>query len=908
MGSQRRTHTQRAHRHVRWHLVYLVLAAIDVSVVLGSLTLNYWLSSLYKSSVQATSTLSQRINDIADARNTTSAVNVIINDLFGHSARVPNSDSFSHEIATLRNKAGALHNALHAKIHRGNKESQQHAAAFALALDRVADALNELEVSGQRVLSIFHDNGPAAAGIAMSEFDRTTARFLRSLDALEAMCVKRIGEYQQDQLERNNIIQTVEYITAGWLLIMIIAIVSYARRLARAMTSAENDLHIAKQSADEARERLAAYQTAIDHHSIVAMTDVRGTITEVNDLFCQISGYSREELVGRNHRILNSGKHPKSFWVEAWRTFANGSTWRAEVCNRRKDGSLYWVDTSITPMFDNENSITGYCAVRTDITRNREREEALQETAMALDSATDCIFIFDAQSLKFVYINRGAQEQVGYTEDELLSMTPLDIKPDFDKESFLRHVYPLVSKRESSITFRTDHLHKDGHRIPVEVTLQLVENLGSHGRFVAIVRDISERLTFEKGLQNAREAAEHASRVKSEFLANMSHEIRTPMTSILGYTDLLTSDETYTNNPELAQEALHTIKSNVHHLLNIINDILDVSKIEVGRMTIERVAVDIGEIVENITAIVRPNAERKQLDFLVESLTPIPAQVLTDPTRVYQMLSNLLGNAVKFTDRGSVSLKISYAPHSQSDGLLTFSVEDTGIGMTPEQVESISRFHAFSQADSSTTRKFGGTGLGLRISNSLAQLLGGSLRVQSEYGVGSTFELTLPVMLANSTHEHRSAQSQLLETVEDTTSYVDQSEPLLGCRILLAEDGADNQRLVRYHLAHAGADVEIAENGQIAVDAVVQSQRASNPFDLVLMDMQMPVMDGYDATRMLRQRGYLLPIIALTAHAMSGDRKRCTDAGCSDYLTKPIDKIVLIELCSRWILQSSYQR
>lgn len=408
-----------------------------------------------------------------------------------------------------------------------------------------------------------------------------------------------------------------------------------------------------------------------------------------------------------------------------------------------------------------------------------------------------------------------------------------------------------------------------------------------------------------RDLTNALEEARAASLAKSDFLANMSHEIRTPMTAILGYADLLGEESEIATSPERAAEAVRTIRSNADHLLSIVNDILDVSKIESGRMTSETVESDVAGLLRDVVELVRPRAEGKNLAVELYFETTVPRQIQTDPTRLKQIVLNVLGNAIKFTETGSVKLLVSCNPEAS---LLTMRVQDTGIGMSPEQVEKIVRFDAFTQADSSMARRFGGSGLGLRISNALTQMLGGEIKIESEQGVGSTFIISIGTGDLDGVEMVDGAvaiQEPIAGTTAATVPTQADAKALLGMRILFAEDGLDNQRLIGFHLRKAGADLTLCDNGQIAVDTVARMDRLP---DLILMDMQMPELDGYSATTHLRKQGIEVPIIALTAHAMEGDRERCLNAGCDDYLTKPINKKLLIETCLRWAGRDADQR
>ncbi len=400
----------------------------------------------------------------------------------------------------------------------------------------------------------------------------------------------------------------------------------------------------------------------------------------------------------------------------------------------------------------------------------------------------------------------------------------------------------------------------------------------------------------------SRQRAEDASRSKSEFLANMSHEIRTPMTAILGFTDLLSEDGDISRAPERRQDAIHTIRRNGQHLLTLINDILDVSKIEAGKMTVEHIPTEIHRVIEDVMSLMRIRTQSKGIGLSVVYGTEIPRVFNSDPVRVKQILVNLVGNAIKFTERGNVTIRVTFDPVGAHGGVLAVAVQDTGMGMTEAQLTRL--FRPFTQADEAMTRTFGGTGLGLTIARRLAQLLGGDIHVQSVFGKGSTFTVTLATghISVGDTWNPTGASIAAAPTQART----EQLPSLGGLRILLAEDGVDNQRLISFFLTRAGADLTIVENGKKVLDLLTVSSTDKaqvvepSPFDMVLMDMQMPEIDGYSATRRLRTMGCTIPIIALTAHAMAGDRQACLDAGCDDYATKPIDRVGLIMMCARW--------
>jgi CheY-like chemotaxis protein len=373
----------------------------------------------------------------------------------------------------------------------------------------------------------------------------------------------------------------------------------------------------------------------------------------------------------------------------------------------------------------------------------------------------------------------------------------------------------------------------------------------------------------------------------------MSHEIRTPMTAILGYVDLLRSEEV---DPAEGRQMLGVIQRNGKHLISVINDILDLSKLESGKLTIEWLDCALEEILGDVVLLMRERAVEKGIGFQVATRSTIPERVRTDPTRLRQILLNLLSNAIKFTAHGSVQLTVE-SVQEQEKHFLRFEIRDSGIGIPSDKHEAV--FQAFSQADTSTTRRFGGSGLGLCISLRLANLLGGRLElVHSAPGVGTTFAVLVSV------GELQAAPAAAAKDSVRTVEARDAERPLptrLEGRVLVADDSVDNQRLIRTILARLGLQVEIADNGRIAVEMAQAALDAGSRYDLILMDMQMPEMDGYEATRRLRQSEHAEPIVAITAHAMTGERERCIDSGCDDYVSKPIDRAQLLRMLERYL-------
>ena len=571
---------------------------------------------------------------------------------------------------------------------------------------------------------------------------------------------------------------------------------------------AQEALRQSKEQSEAALHEVMFYKAALDEHAIVATTDRLGRITYANAKFCAISGYSRLELLGQDHRIINSGHHPKAFFADMYRTIARGEAWHGDIKNRAKDGSFYWVHTTIVPLKTAGGPVEKYIAIRADITELKRVEEELRR-----------------------------------------------LQADLERR---------VEERTAALEAANDALQAE---------------VAERARAERALRESEERLRL------AKDGAEAASSAKSAFLANMSHEIRTPLTAIFGYADLLLLPEL---EPDERIEHVQTIRRNGEHLLAILNDVLDVSKIEAGKMTVEKVQTSLPQVIHDVASMMRPRSAEKGVRFQVRQHADLPETVWTDPTRLRQILINLVGNAVKFTNAGSVTLALELIDPARADGAtrsgeprLEIVVADTGIGMTPEQQRMV--FTPFTQADPSHARTFGGTGLGLAISYRLVRLLGGDISVASRPNVGTTFTVSLPVGDLAGVHR----MPDVMAAVQKRPRAAPPAETRLQGRVLLAEDSPDNQRLICAYLRNAGLEVEVAENGRVAVEKVTAADDAQ-PFDLVLMDCQMPEMDGYTATATLRAEGWRGTVIALTANAMDHERDRCLEVGCDHFLTKPI--------------------
>ena len=499
-----------------------------------------------------------------------------------------------------------------------------------------------------------------------------------------------------------------------------------------------------------------------------------------------------------------------------------------------------------------------------------QRENA--KLSAMISGMEEGVVFADAED-KIVEINDYLCRFFGRMRDDLLGKSIEELH----QGEILEHVLSLIDKFRNHIGSEPYILQRPFGMTEVILRMQPIYRNEKYDGVLLNVIDVSE-------LVKSRRQAEVANQAKSRFLANMSHEIRTPMTAILGYADLL-MDESISNDNRLYYASV--IRRSGEHLLALINDILDLSKIEAGKMSLNIGRCSLVSLLADVASVMRPRAEQRGVSFAVKYAGPLPETILTDGIRLRQAVLNLVGNAIKFTEHGSVQITASFLTdfcHDQP--AVKIEVVDTGIGIREDVLPRL--FQSFEQGEASIGQKFGGTGLGLAISRNIIHMLGGEMTATSVWGQGSTFTLTVP---AGNIHGIRMLQiptEVMLENIVEAREMSTNKE-LLGVRILLAEDGYDNRQLLQTILHWAGAEVVAVENGRLAVE-----QTTTGPFDLILMDMNMPEMDGYEATRLLRSQGYEKPIMALTANAMSGDVSECMEAGCNAYMAKPIDRMLLI--------------
>jgi len=507
----------------------------------------------------------------------------------------------------------------------------------------------------------------------------------------------------------------------------------------------------------------------------------------------------------------------------------------------------------------------------------------LRDTEFAMDTVGIGIHWVDFQSGRFIDANRFAAELLGYTQAELLERTVSDIDPHFPPEAFMEVGERI--RQQGYLKFETEQIRRNGCFVPVEMTVYYHESVGEPPRLISFMLDITERKRIELELRQAKAAAEAASTAKSAFLANMSHEIRTPLNAILGLNHLMQAS---TVTPEQS-ERLKKMEVASRHLLSIINDILDLSKIEAGRLELETGNFHLSAVIDNVASMIRETVNHKGLDLEVDP-DGVPLWLRGDVTRLRQALLNLASNAVKFTERGRIAIR-ALLLDAQGDTLqVRFEVEDSGIGLSPEQQARL--FQNFQQADSSTSRKYGGTGLGLSLSKRLIEMMGGEVGVRSTAGEGSTFWFTVALQRGHG------PMPKMTDVESTQAAELRLREGHRGARILLAEDNPINTEVVSQIIHAAGLDIIAARNGRDALEMASQDS-----FDLILMDMQMPVMDGVEATQAIRclPAHAHTPILALTANAFAEDRHACLEAGMNDVLTKPVEPATLYEALARWL-------
>ena len=592
----------------------------------------------------------------------------------------------------------------------------------------------------------------------------------------------------------------------------------------------------------------------------------------------RVSGFGLEEVYQQGAGLFLSCVHPED--VAKMRNafqalFAEGKPYDVECRVHRKNGEWIWVHDRALSTYE-KDGVRYADGLLSDITARKRAEETLRKAEEQyrnlFEGISDAVFVIavatDLSSSRFLQVNHVACERLGYSHEEFLALSPRDI----DDPGALQQVVPDLGRilTENHLLFETVHVAKDGRRIPTEINARLIEFEGRPAA-LGIARDITERKQAAAELQRAKDAAEAANRAKSEFLANMSHEIRTPMNGILGMAELALGTEL---TPE-QRDYLEMVKASADSLLAIINDILDFSKIEAGKLEFESVEFPLRTTLDYAMKALAVRAREKGLELGFAVQGSVPEILIGDPGRLRQVLINLTSNAIKFTERGAVTVSVEHRSSGPDAVWLHFAVTDTGIGIAPEKQSHI--FESFAQADGTMARRYGGTGLGLSISQKLVARMGGLIQVESAPGKGSTFHFDARFGIG------RPFQAP----ARDLPALIATPGAAGGLHVLLAEDNAVNQLLAVRLLEKRGHAVTVAANGH----EVLQKFRTQR-FDLILMDVQMPGLDGFETTAAIRRieagSGCHTPIIAMTAHALKGDRERCLAASMDGYVPKPI--------------------
>jgi PAS domain S-box-containing protein len=631
-------------------------------------------------------------------------------------------------------------------------------------------------------------------------------------------------------------------------------------------------------------------------HTIVSIADRDGHILEVNDAYCQISGYAREELLGHNHRVVNSAVQSMAFWQAMWQTIASGLPWRGQICNRAKDGQVYWMDTLIAPFIGRDGLIEKYISISTDFTAIKAAEDALRWSQSLMDKMSNssplAFLVVDNRNDEILYINQRCCELWGIThlaqrmrsrEIKNRDLAPFCAPLLVDAQAYAESCQPLQSV-DSRITL-VDEIAFTQDRTVRRFSTQIRDADDQYfGRFY-LFEDITERKQAERALTQATQAAQAASLSKSQFLANMSHEIRTPMNAILGLLHLLQNTELTARQRDYASKTEGAAQS----LLGLLNDILDFSKVEAGKMTLESEPFRLDKLLRSLSVVLSANVGAKNIELLFDVDAALPTLLRGDAMRLQQVLINLGGNAVKFTAEGQVVLALRRVAQTQDTVQIEFSVQDSGIGIAPEHQEHI--FAGFSQAEGSTTRRFGGSGLGLAISKRFVELMGGQIRIDSALGAGSRFAfvLELPTVVA--------AAADGPEPVR--------ASALPAQRVLVIDDnplaGALTLRMVRSW----GWTADLALSGSEALERVRAAGAASPlhfPYPVLYVDWKLPDMDGWEASRRMRQlaqeRGQPQPtIIMVTAHGrdMLAQRSESEQDLLNGFLVKPVTASMLYD-------------
>jgi PAS domain S-box-containing protein len=627
-------------------------------------------------------------------------------------------------------------------------------------------------------------------------------------------------------------------------------------------------------------EKLHNLEQSLNEHSLVTRTCPDGKIIYVNEKFSEVTGYQRHEVIGQSHKMLNSGHHPREFFTQMWDTIKSGKKWRDHIKNKKKNGEYYWVDTSITPIKDEDGNIKEYIAVRNLTTEQKELQEMSQRLQIMAKIGG---WTVDVESFTSKWTDQTYRIHGLEPGDAVPIRESINYYAPHERDRISQYVEDAI-QHGLSFDDEFEFINQQKENIWVRAMGEpIFDNQKNVVSLIGCFQDITEIKEKEMALKLARIRAEKSEKIKSDFLANMSHEIRTPMNGVIGMVDLLYDTDLNADQKEM----LNTIKVSGESLLTILNDILDFSKIESGKVQIENIQFNLKNCISDALSLTSFKATEKKIDLRLVYDPSFKQLFYGDATRINQIFVNLLSNAIKFTNEGEVVVSVDQKLISKDQYAMSITVKDTGIGI-PEKAQK-NLFQAFEQADNSTTRKYGGTGLGLSISQQLATLMQGQISFTSQEGQGSEFTLTIPLKLSH--------QNLVKNKVEKQASAMIQ---IPNHKILVVEDNQVNQKIVQMMLKKMGYQCEVAENGLEAIQCLKQKN-----YDLIFMDMQMPEMDGITATKeIIKIHGKKAPpIIAMTANVFEEDKKKCFAAGMKDFVAKPIVKLTLEKILTKYLIE-----